>query len=323
MKKVKEKCPTTFTGKVPKSNNFTKTVPKANNHLQVSQRAQVFPKVYAGNKNDSVKGFIPKKPTGTVSGFKHSLSNNSKLTSGVALKVSKVQKNSKNLDKGQMTSQNSSVSPKKAKDVSFQVKKPSHNVTSGANHSTQTSPEQQKRSFQRVNGTATGFSNSSKDTLFFKETAAKTSGVNNSSTFSTNRAPGMNSTSNTSSTAFTELLTGPKNSSKIGSLHKTTIGTHSGTKKSTGAPSKVGPESKTSLQISGKPSQKTSKSSQNTRMGTKIPKKPEEPAKNSSRVTSKNNDGSLSVTIEVSNSTTKTTDTKPKKQNPSKQMLGH
>lgn len=321
----KVSIPTTFTGKVPKSNNFTKTVPKANNHLQVSQRAQVFPKVYAGNKNDSVKGFIPKKPTGTVSGFKHSLSNNSKLTSGVALKVSKVQKNSKNLDKGQMTSQNSSVSPKKAKDVSFQVKKPSHNVTSGANHSTQTSPEQQKRSFQRVNGTATGFSNSSKDTLFFKETAAKTSGVNNSSTFSTNRAPGMNSTSNTSSTAFTELLIGPKNSSKIGSLHKTTIGTHSGTKKSTGAPSKVGPESKTSLQISGKPkpSQKTSKSSQNTRMGTKIPKKPEEPAKNSSRVTSKNNDGSLSVTIEVSNSTTKTTDTKPKKQNPSKQILGH
>lgn len=324
-KKSEGKVSIPTTGKVPKSNNFTKTVPKANNHLQVSQRAQVFLKVYAGNKNNSVKGFIPKKPTGTVSGFKHSLSNNSKLTSGVALKVSKVQKNSKNLDKGQMTSQNSSVSPKKAKDVSFQVKKPSHNVTSITKHSTQTSPDQQKRSFQRVNGTATGFSNSSKDTFFFKEAAAKASGVNNSSTFSTNRAPGMNSTSNTSSTAFTELLIGPKNSSKIGSLHKTTIGTHSGTKKSTGAPSKVGPESNTSLQISGKPkpSQKTSKSSQNTRMDTKIPKKPEEPAKNSSRVTSKNNDGSPSVTIEVSNSTTKTTDTKPKKQNPSKQMLGH
>ena len=313
--------PTTFTRKVPKSNNLTKTAPKANNHLKASQRLQVFPRVYAGHKNNSVKGFIPKKPTGTAPRFKHSFSNHLKLTSGVenALKVSKEQKNSKNLDKGQMTSQNISVLPKAAKDVSFQVKKPSRNVTSRTKLPTQTSQEHQKPL-----NTATGFSNSSKETLFSKETAAKTSGFNNSSTSYTNRAPGIDSTSNTSSAAITELAIGPQNSSKIGSLQKTPNGTHAGTKKSTGAPSEIGPEAKSSLKISAKPktSQKApSRSTQSTRMDTKSLKKPEEPAKNSSRVvTSKNNDGSLSVTIEISNSTTKITDAKPKKQNPSKQM---
>ena len=312
--------PKTFAGKIPKSNNLTKLTPKANNHLKASQGLQAFTKVHAGYKNNSVKGFIPKKPTRTAPVFKHSLSNHSKLTSGVenALKVSNEQKNFKNLDKGQMTSQNISVLPKTAKDVSFQVKKPSQNVTSRTKLPMQTSPEHEKP----LNA-ATGFSNSSKDSLFSKETAAKTSGVNNSSTYSTNEAQGFNTTSNISSTAIKETAIEPKNSSKIDSLQKTPNETHSGTKKSTGAPTKIGPEAKGSLKITtkSKTPQKTSpRSTQSTRMDNKMPKKPDEPAKNSSRVTSKNNNGSLSLAIEISNSTTKTANTKPKKQNPLKQM---